>query len=261
VAVVGAIAACTPPAPADDSSPPIALLAPTEFEPSVRADSVRVVLVGDSIATELAHFLRPPLADAGLTLEVNAFGGTAACDWYDGFEIGPGDVLVLSFIGNGDRPCARVDGRLRSPEELVELFRWDLTQHTDRALAAGATVALVGQPPVSERSPYVAVADGINAAAADLAASRDDVVVIDAGATLRTRAGAFTEWLAPLPEERDRLDDADAGRVRVRNADGVHLCPTDTLTDGEQGRCPTWSSGAWRMATALARALGATGSA
>lgn len=220
--------------------------------PSGRAHPT-VVLLGDSLAQEAAPYLERQLDDRVVVERV--FGGTAPCDWLDrDLHAAPGRTVVVSFSGNSLTPCMADGhgGHLRA-QALVDRYRADLATLVGRIRHAGAQVLLVQQP---ERGPdhtaggsadpdaAVEVA-GVNAVYADLASS-PAVSLVDAGAAVED-SGAFAATLPCLPGEESCGPD---GRIVVRSDDGVHLC-TGTATIP----CPRYSSGAFRFARAIARAL------
>jgi hypothetical protein len=137
---------------------------------------------------------------------------------------------------------------------LVDRYRADLTALVDRVRADGARVLLVSQPARGPDRTASGPADpdremelaGINRAYAQLAGA-PGVALVDAGAAVEGPRGAFAATLPCLPEEEVC---GPGGRNTVRSDDGVHFCPgSGTLP------CPTYSSGAFRFARAIALAL------
>jgi hypothetical protein len=213
-----------------------------------------VVLLGDSLAQEAAPYLEDQLG-AGSVVE-RVFGGTAPCDWLGrDLQATTGRIVVVSFTGNSLTPCmADAHGGHLRAQALVDRYRRDLGTLVGRIRDTGARVLLVQQP---ERGPdrtaggsadpdaEVEIA-GINAVYADLA-SAPGVSLVDAGAAVEDPDGAFAASLPCLPQERSCGPD---GRNAVRSDDGVHLCAGKAAVP-----CPTYSSGAFRFARAIAKAL------
>ena len=210
-----------------------------------------VVLLGDSIAQEAFPYLQPL---SNITVLERYFGGTAPCDWLDKDLLAARRrVVVVSFTGNSLTPCMAdgAGGFLRG-QALVDKYRVDLTALVGRIRSTYARVVLVGQP---QRGPGAGDAingnlevAGINTIYGELAES-GSVSFVDAGAAVEASDGAFAAVLPCLPREPEC---GAAGNNPVRSDDGVHLCPGLT-----EGPCPTYSSGAFRFATAIAEAINA----
>ncbi|MFL6206019.1 MAG: hypothetical protein ACJ739_11775 [Acidimicrobiales bacterium] len=203
-----------------------------------------VVLVGDSIAEEAAPYLEDALD--GPKLVPRVFGGTAPCDWtVEDVGAHKGDLVVLSFTGNSTTPCmAAPGGGYLQGQALVDKYAKDVAALVGGLRDLGADVLLVGQP---ERGPGATGAEdvhGINAAYEALA-DDDGVSFVDAGAAVENEDGTFAADLPCADGERECGKD---GRNRVRNTDGVHLCPQ--RPGGRQ--CKVYSSGAFRFAGAIA---------
>lgn len=224
------------------------------------APSTTVVLLGDSLAQEAAPYLERLLEPEAVVERF--FGGTAPCDWLDqDLHAARGRTVVISFTGNSLTPCMGdgEGGQLRA-DALVARYRADLTTLVGRIRDSGARVLLVGQP---RRGPNhrtggstdpdgAGEVDGINRVYADLATS-PGVSLVDAGAAVEAPDGTFASTLPCLDREEECGPD---GRNAVRSDDGVHFCPGELDLP-----CPTYSSGAFRFAGAIARALQETPSA
>lgn len=203
----------------------------------------RVVLVGDSLALEAAPHL--PALLPGQAFEHHTFGGTAPCDWLEA-DIGYNDdsVVVFSFLGNASSACMAPTGQMPRGDEIVERYRSDVTALVAAAIAAGALVVLLGQPPVSpDNVDGNALVVLLNELYAELARA-PDVSFVDAGAALESEQGAFAER---LPCRADEPECGADGSIVVRSDDGVHFCPGTYVSP-----CPTYSSGAVRFAEAIA---------
>jgi hypothetical protein len=205
----------------------------------------RIVLVGDSLAKEMAPFLEFLTSPRGLTARV--WGGTAPCDWTSSpLGADRATLVIVSFTGNSLSPCMTApDGSLLQGEQVVEQYRYDVGEIIDAARRAGARVLLVGQPLPMTALGADAVVDGINQMYRTYAAKLPFVAYVDAGAAVESPDGTYTDR---LPCTRFDPDCGPDGTTIVRG-DGVHFCPAL-----ERDPCLVWSSGAFRFGMAVASA-------
>lgn len=227
-ALLGATAACLPPATESNSGP-------------------TVVFVGDSLAVETTQFL-PTLVEPR-ALVPHVFGGTAPCDWLSAdLQLSADSVLVISFIGNSGSPCmADGAGGFLQGQAILDKYRTDVSVLIDIARSAEAQVLLVGQPPRVDSEPGNEVVAGLNAIYTELA-SAEGIAFVDAGALIENPDGTFATVLPCLPNEP--LCDPSGSNI-VRSDDGLHLCPHIP----PPGPCEVYSSGAYRFAKAIADAV------
>lgn len=225
---------------------PIPAAGPSGAWPSPATESTEVVLVGDSLAQEIAPVLAYLLA--GRPVVPKFWGGTAPCDWTGAdLEAGRASVVVISFTGNSLTPCMG-DGRggHLDDDALVARYRADIGTLVEMARSSGARVVLVGQPYRSAAFDDDAEVDGINAAYQADAAALAYVSFVDAGAAVERPDGSYADR---LPCAEFDIGCGTDGTVVVRG-DGVHFCPVV----GENP-CSVWSSGALRFALAIADAV------
>jgi hypothetical protein len=221
----------------------------------------RVVLYGDSLASQSQEFFVAKLARAGITqVNTRTFGGTAICDWLgqmraDASAIHP-DAVVVEFSGNALTPCMKaLDGRPLSGAAYLEKYAADAAAVVD-IFAPRHSIVLFAGAPISrgaERAgdPTTAILHGIYAAAAR---SSPYGRYIDAGASVLS-GGRWTETLPCLPAEPCTGGrDASGTPVNVvRAPDGGHFCPgAPAAVRGVTAACPVWDSGAWRFGNAMA---------
>ncbi len=216
-----------------------------ESSEEVRVASDRLVLVGDSLAGEIAPVLR--MATPGVEFVRKFMGGTAPCDWIDvDLEATPTSVVVITFTGNNLTPCMFDDTGVGLVDEaLVEQYRADVGVLIEQAADAGARVVLVGQPyrhPAFEAELEV---DGINAVYEQYAAALPRVSFVDAGQYVETSDGAYADRLPCV----DLDTDCAADGTTVVRGDGVHFCPVV-----DAAWCPVYSSGATRFGLGIAAA-------
>jgi hypothetical protein len=215
---------------------------------SADSSSQQVVLVGDSLAQQVAPYLATMIEPA--TLVPQFFPGTAPCDWLGknlGFEAG--QVVVVSFAGNSLTPCmSDAGGGFLEGQAVVEKYRTDILDLISKAETVGARVLLVGQPAHAESVGGSEVVDGINQAYVEFA-DIENLEFVDAGAAVENLDGTFAQSLPCLANEQE-CD--SSGSNPVRSDDGVHFCPGDP----PPGPCGDYASGAFRFASAIAAALG-----
>lgn len=205
-----------------------------------------VVVVGDSLAKEMAPFLQ--FFTVPRTFTPHVWGGTAPCDWTPK-QLGAdrSTVVVISFSGNSLTPCmAGADGASVQGQEIVNRYRYDVGELINTAREAGARVLLVGQPLPDPQVGADAVVEGINRVYRDYAAQFPFVSYVDAGAAVETPDGRFADRLPCT-----RFDpDCDADGLTVVRGDGVHFCP-----NLDHDPCTVWSSGAFRFGLKVASAV------
>ncbi len=250
--IVGAVIAAASVANAALPAVQAAEVAPVHAAPG----APDVVVYGDSLAWEASDAVVAAAARAGLRAQVTSFGGLALCD-----ELGAlrhdlatrrPRVVVLEFAGNSFTPCMR-DGRSRQlvPGSSAYGARWKADIRAAVEAAARVHVPLVWAiAPLPRARAGADAVRQLTAAARSVARSRSGMVVADVGASVLEH-GRFTDTLPCGPGDSPGLGCVD-GRIVVRSADGIHLCPGDAHADrGVVGACPVYSSGARRFAGAL----------
>lgn len=240
-----------------DAVPPPPAPAPTPIE---------VALIGDSLAWAAAPTFELLVGDSDRVAAVQSltWGGTAPCDWFDvaaSVADGGVDVAVIEFSGNALTPCMLdAAGASLAGAALVDAYEADTRRLTETLVAGGARVILA-VPPVARdeasEGTRVALARTYRRVAEDI----DGVTVAEAGAAVLAD-GRYTATLPCLAFET-AAHGCRRGRIPVRNpADGLHFCPSpDRDAVGPGGRCPVWSSGAFRFGAAMARAALASAAA
>ena len=191
---------------------------------------------------EAAGQLQAQAARAGLTVQVQAAGGTAICDWQgvaDGIRrrFRP-DRTVLAFSGNNITPCTR---RFYGPA-LGRQYSRDLEAMV-RVLGPSGPVYVVRAP---AHRWWDVSAQAVDAAYSDAQAT-GLVTLIDGNRYI----SPFGQWSATQP---CMPDEPCTGPVIlnmrtnvVRAPDWLHFCPTGYA----KGGCGRWSSGAYRYALSI----------
>jgi hypothetical protein len=221
---------------ADVEAPMPGPVAPPAALPVVPAAVAPPVLVfGDSLGAEVGPALRDDL-------------GVIA----DGAVASRAAAVVLMFVGNTFSPCSHPEGRFPSDEEREAQVLAELDRVAGQLAAARVPLLIIGEGPL----PYpFALQPDLNESFRALAAQERivgrDVIYVDAGATLAGPEGWAAD-LPCLPWEATPFAGCVDGHIHVRSPDGRHLCPVD-VTFPEV--CPVWSSGAHRMAAAVADEL------
>lgn len=210
-------------------------------------EATRLVVLGDSLAEESVSYVH--LLTPDKEFEPNFFGGTAPCDWLGrDAAASPESIVILTFTGNSQTPCMAdgAGGFLRG-QAMVDKYRTDVETLIDTARGDGARVILVGQPIRRADVPGNDEVEGLNAMYRDLAAAAF-VSYVDAGSAVENADGSYTQTLPCLPDE---IQCDPSGANIVRNDDGLHFCPGGPA----EGGCPSYSSGAFRFATAIVAAV------
>jgi len=209
----------------------------------------KVAFYGDSLGMEAGQDFSTLSQAAGGSAFVRAFPGTAVCDWLPNM---PADdaafhptAVVIEFGGNDYTPCMAGDP-IGSPQYYAK-YRADTQAAIDLFRADGAEVFLVGLPYDESSSSNVNVAI-LNQVYASLSAANTGVDYVDAGQAVMAY-GAFT-WTLPCLSGEPCT--GPSGTNVVRAPDGVHFCPTATVTIVDYfAECSVYSSGAYRFAAAI----------
>jgi hypothetical protein len=222
----------------------------------------RVILYGDSLASEARDWFTLAIADGGAGEVVDrTFGGSAICDWLDKMR---GDArafhpaaVVFEFVGNNATNCVHAPtGVPLTGAALAQRYRDDARRATAIFAGLGVRVYWMGAPAVAPSSPSAAVdIVAVQRAEAEEAAGWtfgeppfDRVRFVDAGRAVLDH-GRYAPTLPCLASET-AADGCVGGRITVRADDGVHFCPTGVVRP--DGRCPVYSSGAARFGFAMA---------
>jgi len=191
-----------------------------------RGDRLDMALVGDSFAEQAQDsFLAHAQAD-GRTAEVNAYGGTAVCDWSDQLadlaRRSP-RVLVLSFAGNDITQCMLRTDTPSSSEQTAEEYQSDL----ESAIAAfwvaspDTKVYVVPPPPIRD-AQFEQNAAAMRAMYGRLVDEFPDITSVDVTGEL----APDEQFHAALPcEDWEAAACQPDGTVVLRQDDGIHLSP------------------------------------
>ena len=185
-------------------------------------DELDVAVVGDSFADQSRVAFLELAAEAELTVEYFAYGGTSICGWQDEIDAlaeREPDHLVLSFAGNDLQPCINPDGVTRTPEQVAADYRTDLERIVEQFRPTGTDLYVVDPPPIRDPQ-FEANAEAMREMYRDTAIDHPRITVIDPDDQLGPD-GAFH---AALPCEEGDECGAD-GTVVLRQEDGIHLTP------------------------------------
>ena len=209
----------------------------------------RIALYGDSLASEAGQDFAVLAADAGASVRVRTFPGSATCDFLssmaaDAEEWQP-TAAVLAFSGDNFTPCMAGD-KLGTPQYFAK-YESDTQAAISIFRSVGTKVILVGLP-LDESASLSENVSALNQIFQSLAASNIGVTYDDAGQAVMA-GGQFTWTLPCLTGEPCTGPD---GTNVVRAPDGVHFCPNGqtTLVAGLE-QCDVYSSGAFRFAAAM----------
>jgi hypothetical protein len=240
---------------AQPGSDPLAGGSTRPLKTAAAAPTHRTVdLFGDSLGYQAEPYFDRFFAEIGnYTTSDNTFGGTATCDWLSRMTAAAAEhpqAAVLVFSGNAFTPC--MDGVVPRSPQFYDLY----ISYTEQAIglfsAVGAHVFLVGTP--IDRSS-VAGWDRLDDIYRQLARTNPrDVTYVDAGAAVESANRGFVSSLPCLSVEP--ICGANGTNI-VRAPDGTHFCPDGIpATAGVTGPCNEYSSGAFRFALAIVKAVG-----
>jgi len=220
---------------------------------------VRVGLFGDSLAVQAEPYVDLLIQAGGKAAVSNfTYGGTAACDWLPAMRrfarTDHPQAVVLEFAGNTFSPCML--GYAAHLRTSVRLYCSAISQAIQAFLTMGTHVFLVRTP--ITRNEWVTHDrdwNDLNNAFATLAAQHPNRVAdVDAGRSVEGPHHSFVSTMACMYfEPCSGPTIAGVKTDVVRSPDGIHFCPTNTgAGNGRVGRCPVYSSGAFRFAAAMA---------
>jgi hypothetical protein len=230
------------PPPLSPASPPPDCPVPTA------ADPTRVILYGDSLASEAAAEFAARLCAPDVEVLTSTQPGAALCDFTTTIESDVDarapDLVLIQFSGNNITPCvADPQGHPLVGDALLDRYGADAEQLATALDGRPVAVAWVahpgaagaGEPPL--RDVYAAV----------VASHAGSSFLIDGGVGLRDPSGTYRLELPCLPEEV-ALSSCFQQRIIVRlPLDGFHFCPVLA-----SGACPVYNAGAVRFGRALA---------
>jgi hypothetical protein len=231
---------------------------------------LRVELWGDSISAQASSYFDYFIGVNGKAVgRTHALGGSALCDWFADMraETDPTNptafhpqVVVIQFSGDAFTPCMKdAAGRSLTGQALINKYAHDA------ALVVG--YFSIRQIPVYFVSTPISVYDAMAGTVGMTALGRmfsmlparfpagNWVRFIDAAAAVEWH-GKFSVTLPCLPWETCTGRWPDGTRtVVVREADGVHFCPTKEvpIPGNPFGltQCPVYMGGAFRFAMAI----------
>jgi hypothetical protein len=230
--------------------------APPAGEPDEPDEPLRITLAGDSVMAGLAPALEAAFDDED-DVEVEFVltpsilrDATVRYTWGKELEEFDPDVVVM-FVGTWELgEVTNQVGTATGPPDPVwrETYERDiLDPWIDLITSGGAEVLWLGAPAVP--APEVSVLfDALNEAYAGLETRREGVDYLDSTAAMAGGAGAGFQPTATT---------ADGEIVRLRQVDGLHLCPEGAVrlaeaviaalpSDRELEPAPGWEDGSWR---------------
>jgi hypothetical protein len=244
---------------ADPVDEPVETATQVETEPPTREEPLRITLAGDSVMAGLAPALEAALEQSGaaevefvLTPSILR-DATVRFTWEKELDEFDPDVIVM-FVGTWE--LGEVTNRIGTsvgPGDPAWRAAYDkdiLDPWVDLITAEGAEVIWLGAPAV-EVPEVDSLFDALNDAYRALPDRWPSVAYLDSTDAL---AGSADEGFVPIATT------PDGERVRVRQIDGLHLCPDGAvlLADAVLARieadhavreAPGWAEGSWRNHT------------
>jgi hypothetical protein len=214
---------------------------------------VKIVLFGDSLAYQAAPYFDQLVEARGASVTNFVFGGTAVCDWLPEMRKvarAHPQAVVIAFSGDTFTSCMR--GCPSESSSAVSRYCLDMSAAIVLFLDVGTRVFLEGTPiSYGQSVAHDPHWDDLNRAFAALAAQHPRTVTyVDAGRAVEGPGGVFT-WTLPCLATEPCTGPTLAG-VRtnvVRSPDGGHFC---LVSNGNAPGCGSYSSGAFRFASAMA---------
>ncbi len=185
-----------------------------------------VAIAGDSFMELTRDQFRAHADETGMTSDISAFGGTAACDWKEevaAYAERHPRVLILSFAGNDVTPCMLRTPEPSSAEQTADEYESDLA-----AIVAGVErtspdtrIYMVPPPPVRD-AEFESNAAAMRSMYDRFGREHPQVTLID----VTTELGPDHQFHEALPcEPWEEADCAADGTIVLRTDDGIHLTP------------------------------------
>ncbi len=230
----------------------------TSTAPVVKVYPASVAVFGDSLSQESEPYFKEFLraADESVQNYYSSQGGTALCDWLDKMrEVAATShpkAVEIEFVGNNLTSC--MAGYDLYTQAWLDKYRADTQAALAIWLPTGAHVYLIGKPITRQEAESVPNWDALNRQyEAIAAADPTHITYVPAGSAVEGPNHTYVETLPCLPVEPCTGPVVDGvASNQVRAPDGVHFCPTQ----GTNGMCDVYASGAYRFAGAMVQALG-----
>jgi hypothetical protein len=236
------------------SAAPTAVATTTTLAPA----PARAVLIGDSLAYDLAPGVDALLRSGGAGFTDQSFPGlgfsvsTPTWEWRSGWGKVVADTqpdLVLFLAGPWDAHDATVDGAVLSygSPEWQAWYGRQLDDFVRLVRTAGARLVWLTAPSYDPAAPDAADLTPVNTAFRDVAGRWADVELVDTDTAVDGADGSYAEYL-PGPD----------GPEQIRKADGLHFCPAGATRVAAAllpaidrwwsfTPAPGWESGPWRQ--------------
>jgi len=226
----------------------------TDLTPAVARPSTprpTAHLYGDSLALESVAYWTTLTTDLGYEAASSTYGGTAPCDFLKSFRMNmrrhAPDYVVVAFTGNNMTPCmADTSGRPLTGNAYYKAYRDDLSSFARIAIEAGSVIVFVGPPEFRDHSSRV-----MNSVYKSVTGRFKGALYVYGGTEL-TPQRHFRSTARCRASEIGRYGCGPDNRIKIRNPDGVHLCPRayEQRSFSEDG-CPSYAGGALRYAETL----------
>ena len=219
------------------------------------------LIVGDSLTYESRFQLATRFSTrAGWTQHTRSVIGSAPCDWipYIASDLATYQPSVVGLLTAGN--TGGLSTCMTAPNgtpEFAAQYRADLATIFQMVTATGARVVFFSAPPFTNVARN-ADAKTITTIATQLAYQYHGVSIAGSVRTALSINGLYTDTKLCLTTETLEPGCVN-GRIAIRTLpgfvdSGLHLCPTG-LPAGIFGICPTYSSGEYRFARAMANSL------
>jgi hypothetical protein len=216
--------------------------------PAVRTTTAlpRVDIYGDSVTWESEFFMVLALSNRA-NVHMHVYPGAQICQWFDDMRstaaLHPSMVIITEGVW-GARDCDHTTNLFREAQDDAG---------TAAAIFSPARVVFAADPVVLNSTQFVQTMGSKNypkvlAAFRKAARLHKNAMSIDAATSVAPK-NTFV-WTKPCLSNETAAMGCSNGRIRVRQPDGIHLCP---VTPAQPGHCPMYSSGERRWAAAVTR--------
>jgi hypothetical protein len=206
----------------------------------------RVDIYGDSVTWESEYYMVLAL-NSRADVHVHVYPGAQVCQWFDDMRTTAAARPSMVFITGGlwgARDCNHTSDLFRELQDDAG---------TAAVIFSHSRVVFSADPPVLDSTEFAPTMGskhyGQVVAAYRKAASLHRNASYNDAASAVAPKDRFV-WTRPCLSNETAAMGCTAGTIKVRQPDGIHLCP---VTPEQPGHCPVYSSGERRFAAAVTR--------
>lgn len=220
----------------------------------------RVVDYGDSLGAEAYRYVNTSLTANGRAKVTNrTYPGSSPCDWNSAAKLdtaaGQPDAVIIETFGNNISNC-QLDSAGNRPTNGSQAYwaaYYDDLVNLIGKFGTKVPIWLTAAPAArNDTTGGVSHKARMLQLMQQVADSRPNTFVVDAGASVENPGGTYAPYLPCLPNEECANFMGHAWND-MHSEDGLHFCPRiKRATIALLRNCPVYASGAWRFGNAQA---------